>query len=83
MISSTYTLLGKSAAGNPLVVTYNGTGSGRDGIPAIAKDTVLNTFWDVQQQRAKFQLMLTVVYQQTLSSSCRNLLHKVEVNRHI
>lgn len=34
-------VVGKSAAGNPLVVTYNGTGSGRDGIPAIAKDTVL------------------------------------------
>ena len=34
-------VVGKSTAGNPLVVTYNGTGSGRDGIPAIALDTVL------------------------------------------
>lgn len=37
-------VVGKSAAGNPLVVTYNGTGAGRDGIPAIALNTVLTRF---------------------------------------
>lgn len=37
-------VVGKSAAGNPLVVTYNGTGPGRDGIPAIALNTVLTRF---------------------------------------
>lgn len=34
-------VVGKSTAGNPLVVTYNGLGSARDGIPAIPADTVL------------------------------------------
>ena len=37
-------VVGKSAAGNPLVVTYNGTGPGRDVIPAIPANTVLTRF---------------------------------------
>lgn len=37
-------VVGKSAAGNPLVVTYNGTGPGRDVIPAIPINTVLTRF---------------------------------------
>lgn len=34
-------VVGKSSGGHPLVITYNGTGANRDGIPAIAKDTEL------------------------------------------
>lgn len=37
-------VVGKSAAGNPLVVTYNGKGTNRDVIPDIAADTVLTRF---------------------------------------
>ena len=34
-------VVGHGSGGDPLVVTFNGTGAGRDGIPAIAADTEL------------------------------------------
>ena len=37
-------VVGKDSSGHPLVVTYKGPGPGRDGIPGIAKDTVLTRF---------------------------------------
>lgn len=37
-------VVGKASSGNPLVVTYNGTGTGNTLIPAIAVDTVLTRF---------------------------------------
>lgn len=37
-------VIGKDNSGNPIVVTYNGGGVGRDEMPAIAADTVLTRF---------------------------------------
>lgn len=44
-------VVGRNDGGEPLVVTYNGTGSGNDGIPAIAIDTVLTRFGRAGSER--------------------------------